>query len=90
MHNIVEPLPPEIIDCQPDYIIHAASIASPIFYRKSPIETMDANILGVRSLLDHAIRTTTNFDTYSGFLFFSSSEIYGSPDPRVYSNSRAL
>jgi len=82
MHDIVEPLPPEIIDCQPDYIIHAASIASPIFYRKSPIETMDANILGLRSLLDHAIARKRTSKPIQGFLFFSSSEIYGSPDPK--------
>ncbi|RAX54196.1 epimerase [Helicobacter sp. 16-1353] len=55
-------------------IIHMASIASPIFYRKYPIETIDANIWGLRNLLefykDRAIK---------GFLFFSSSEIYGDP-----------
>ena len=32
-----------------DYIIHMASIASPVFYRKYPIETLDANIWGLRS-----------------------------------------
>ena len=35
-----------------DYIIHMASIASPVFYRQYPIETLDANIWGLRSLLD--------------------------------------
>ena len=35
-----------------DFIIHMASIASPMFYRKYPIETLDANIWGLRSLLD--------------------------------------
>ena len=35
-----------------DYIYHMASIASPIFYRKYPIETLDANIWGLRRLLD--------------------------------------
>ena len=38
-----------------DFIIHAASIASPIYYRKHPIETMDANVIGLRNLLEHAI-----------------------------------
>ena len=37
---------------QLDYVIHAASIASPTFYRKYPIETMDANVNGLRLLLD--------------------------------------
>ena len=50
----MQPLPDEVTDSEPDYIIHAASIASPIFYRKSPVETMDANIGGLRSLLDYA------------------------------------
>ena len=78
-HNIVRPLPSEVIKKEPDYIIHAASIASPIFYRKSPVETMDANILGLRSLLDYAVARNLTSEPINGFLFFSSSEIYGSP-----------
>jgi len=58
-----------------DFIIHAASIASPIFYRQYPIETMDANVLGLRRLLDQARQNTPE-----SLLFFSSSEIYGDPD----------
>lgn len=59
---------------QADYIIHMASIASPMFYRKYPIETLDANIWGLRALLDYYKEKTIK-----GFLFFSSSEIYGDP-----------
>lgn len=58
-----------------DFIIHAASVASPIFYRQHPIETMDANVIGLRNLLDHAVKRPVD-----GFLFFSTSEIYGDPD----------
>jgi UDP-glucuronate decarboxylase len=58
-----------------DFIIHAASIASPIFYRKHPIETMDANVIGLRNLLEHSRNAQPE-----SFLFFSSSEIYGDPD----------
>ena len=58
-----------------DFIIHAASIASPIYYRKHPIETMDANVIGLRNLLEHAVTQPVE-----SFLFFSSSEIYGDPD----------
>ena len=36
------------------YIIHAAGIASPTYYRRFPIETMDANVNGLRHLLDYA------------------------------------
>jgi dTDP-glucose 4,6-dehydratase/UDP-glucuronate decarboxylase len=59
-----------------DFIIHAASIASPIFYRQHPIQTMDANVIGLRHLLDSAVARPVE-----SFLFFSSSEIYGDPDP---------
>lgn len=58
-----------------DMIIHMASIASPIFYRKYPIETLDANIWGLRRLLDFYCKRPLK-----GFLFFSSSELYGNPD----------
>jgi len=58
-----------------DFIIHAASIASPIYYRKHPMETMDANVIGLRNLLEHAVAQPVESS-----LFFSSSEIYGDPD----------
>lgn len=57
-------------------IIHAASIASPTFYRIYPLETVDANITGLRKLLDYYHQKKI-----TGFLFFSSSEIYGDPYP---------
>jgi nucleoside-diphosphate-sugar epimerase len=57
-----------------DFIIHAASIASPLFYRKHPIATMDANVTGLRHLLDEAVARPVE-----SFLFFSSSEVYGDP-----------
>ena len=60
-----------------DYIIHAASIASPTYYRKYPIETMDANVIGLRNLLDFYKNKKIN-----SFLFFSTSEIYGDPDKK--------
>jgi len=58
-----------------DFIIHMASIASPVFYRKYPIETLDANIWGLRNLLDFYKEKAIK-----GFLFYSSSEVYGNPD----------
>lgn len=59
------------------YIIHGASIASPTFYRMYPLETIDANIWGLRHLLD----AFCGRETLKGLLFFSSSEIYGDPTP---------
>ena len=77
-HDMTDKLPKELPEV--DYIIHAASIASPIFYRKHPIETIDANIIGLRSLLDYALERKKNDRPISSLLFFSSSEIYGDPD----------
>lgn len=59
-----------------DLIIHGASIASPTFYRIYPEETIDANITGLRRMLDFYKNKPIK-----GFLFFSSSEIYGDPFP---------
>lgn len=59
-----------------DYIYHMASIASPTFYRRFPIETLDANVWGLRHLLDFYCEKKIR-----GLAFFSSSEIYGDPAP---------
>jgi nucleoside-diphosphate-sugar epimerase len=77
--DITDPLPDDMPDFQ--YIIHAASIASPIFYRKHPIETMDANVNGLRALLDYSRRQQQAGVPVEGFLYFSTSEIYGDPAP---------
>ena len=58
-----------------DFIIHAASIASPTFYRKHPIKTIETNVLGLKNLLDMGIRKNIK-----SFLNLSSSEIYGDPE----------
>jgi len=58
------------------YIIHMASIASPTYYRRHPFETLDANVWGLRRLID-----ACDPGLLAGLLFFSSSEVYGDPDP---------
>jgi nucleoside-diphosphate-sugar epimerase len=78
-HDITAPLPEDMADF--DYVVHAASIASPTYYRLHPIETMDANVMGLRRLLDHALEQKRRGKPLSGFLFFSTSEIYGDPTP---------
>ena len=65
------------------FVIHAASIASPPFYRQYPLETLDANVWGLRRLLDFY----ADSGSLEGFLFFSTSEIYGDPDPRFVPTS---
>ena len=78
-YDLIEPLPADMPDF--DWIIHAAGIASPPYYRKYPLKTIDANINGLRNLLDQCIAQADRGRDVSGFLFYSSSEIYGDPSP---------
>lgn len=79
-HDVTDPIPTTIGDCE--YLIHAASIASPMYYRKFPLETIDANVNGLRYMLDYAAnRNAEQKGTFKGLLFFSTSEIYGDPTP---------
>ena len=78
-HDITRPLPSELGDAA--YLIHAASIASPTYYRQYPIETMDANVGGLRFLLDYCLSQKQKGIPVKGVLFYSSSEIYGDPTP---------
>jgi UDP-glucuronate decarboxylase len=61
------------------FIIHAAGVASPVYYMKYPMETIDSAVQGTKNLLELA-RKNKHLE---GFLFFSSSEIYGDPDPKA-------
>lgn len=78
-HDMTAPLSTDMQGFQ--YIIHAAGIASPTYYRKYPIETMDANINGLRALLEYCRIQKKNKMSVIGFLYYSSSEIYGDPTP---------
>ena len=71
-HDVSEPLK---IDVAPDFVVNAAGIASPYYYRAYPLETLLAAINGNRNLLQCAAEHGARFT------FFSSSEIYGDPDP---------
>ena len=62
------------LDGEIDYIIHAAGIASPIFYTKYKLETIDVSIQGTKRVLELARKKQSK-----GVLFFSTSEVYGSP-----------
>jgi len=73
-HDISKPL---ILSEPVHYIMHAASIASPVFYNKFRIETIDVGFLGTRHLLELAREKKVE-----SFMFFSSSEVYGNPDPK--------
>lgn len=58
-----------------DYIIHAASQASPKYYGLDPVGTLKANVLGTINLLNLA-----TYNKIESFLYFSSSEVYGELD----------
>ncbi|RJQ26306.1 NAD-dependent epimerase/dehydratase family protein [Candidatus Parcubacteria bacterium] len=62
-----------------DYIIHAASIASPTFYRLYPIETINANVQGLYKIVEYMVLRKKTQYPVRGLLVFSSSEIYGDP-----------
>ena len=55
-----------------DFIIHAASQASPKYYGIDPIGTFNANVKGTHNLIKLAEEKKSK-----SFLFFSSSEVYG-------------
>ncbi len=59
-----------------DYIMSAAGVASPVYYKQYPIETIEGTIFGVKNSLELARQKGAK-----SFLYFSSSEIYGDPDP---------
>jgi len=63
---------PLTVDGPVDYIVHAASQASPKYYGVDPAGTLKANVLGTYNLLEIAREKKTE-----GFLFFSSGEVYG-------------
>jgi len=72
-HDVVDPFQ---WDEPLHYIIQAAGIASPFYYRKYPLETLEVATVGTKNMLQLAHQHHVE-----SLLFFSSSEIYGDPDP---------
>ena len=56
-----------------DYIIHGASPATPKQYIQNPVDTMNANYLGMLNVLECAVKNHSE-----KVIYISSSEIYGS------------
>ena len=75
-YDVMQPLENDV---RYDYIIHAASNASPNFFAQKPVEVIKSNIDGVANLmeygLDHGMKR---------FLYVSSGEVYGEGDGRVF------
>lgn len=55
-----------------DYFIHGASNANPAAYVREPVETMLANLIGIRNVLEYA-----RVQGSGRVLYLSSSEVYG-------------
>ena len=69
VQDVCDPLK---VDRKVDFIIHAASQASPKYYGMDPVGTLSANTIGTINLLKLA-----KSQSIESFLYFSSSEIYG-------------
>lgn len=71
--DIINPL---IVEGDVDYIVHAASPASPKIMSEHPVETNFANTIGTANTLMLACQKKA-----LGYMFISSREIYGEPNP---------
>ena len=60
------------IDGEVDYIIHAASLASPQYYDACPVDVLSPNVIGTYYLLRLAAKKKAK-----GFLMFSTGDVYG-------------
>ena len=58
-----------------DYIIHGASPATPNLYMEQPVDTMNANYLGMLNILEYARQNNCK-----KVIYISSSEVYGTAD----------
>lgn len=75
-HDVLCPLE---CDIRFDYIIHAASNASPNFFVQKPVEVIKSNIDGVANLIEYGLQ-----HGMKRFLYVSSGEVYGEGDGRAF------
>jgi len=61
------------------YIIHAASNASPNFFKQNPVEVMKANLFGTTNLIEYGLQ-----HAMKRMLYVSTGEIYGEGDGRIF------
>ena len=69
--DVCEPIKHDIDKA--DFVIHAASKASPIYYGRLPVETITANVIGTFNLLEWC----RIHNPLTNFVYFSSDTIYG-------------
>lgn len=72
-HNISKPIN---FETKFDLVIHMASRAAPFEFEKYPIQILKANTLGIWVALGIAKKHSARF------VYTSTSEIYGNPDPK--------
>ncbi len=65
-----------------DYIIHAASNASPNFFQQQPVEVIKSNINGVEHLMEYG-----RLHQMKRLLYVSSGEIYGEGTGGIFTES---
>lgn len=78
-HDICQPLD---TDLDFDYIIHAASNASPNFFQQQPVEVMRSNIEGLCHLVEYGLQHKMR-----RMIYVSSGEIYGECNDSVFTES---
>ena len=67
------------VEAPVDFIIHAASQASPKYYSVDPVGTINANVLGTINTLNLAKEKKSE-----GYLYFSTGEVYGIVPPEYF------
>ena len=72
-HDLITDLSLKLYKEKIDFIINCSGCASPYFYERFPIETMEVSTVGTKNLLELALQHN------SRILNFSSSEVLGTP-----------
>lgn len=75
-YDVLEPLESDV---NFDYIIHAASNASPNFFATKPVEVIKSNIQGLSNLMEYGLS-----HGLKRMLYVSSGEVYGEGDGRAF------
>ena len=76
VHDVCQPL---ALETDFHYIIHAASNASPNFFKQSPVEVMKSNLNGLSFLVEYGLQ-----HQMKRLVYVSSGEIYGEGDGGVF------
>ena len=67
-----------------DYIFHMATVASPYYFNKNPINVFNTNCMAYQNMLEFYKNKKISI------LYFSTSELYGTPEKNTLSNGRAI